>query len=150
MAGSGQFTRGGSGARYVDPYVHVSASSVRIGTDFLMRFPSERVQFRLREALVLDMKPHGETKPAALAWANADIRRHATVGRVLFVLLSHVIESAPKACGVSGREKMLRRGRVRFPWPTHRLWHRKICANRTVACLRMAIATTGRRCRSSE
>ena len=70
MAGSGQFTRGRSGALHVDPYIYVSAGSVRIGTDFLMRFPSERVQFRLREALVLDIKSDRKTEPAAVAWTS--------------------------------------------------------------------------------
>jgi hypothetical protein len=69
-----------------------------------MRFSGERVQFCLREALVLDMKLHSKTESAAVAWADTDIRRDTSVGGVLLVLLGDVIESPTEAGGVSGRE----------------------------------------------
>jgi hypothetical protein len=82
--------------------VDISASGVRIGTDLFVGFPSERVQLRLRKVFVFNMKLHSKTKPAKVAWANADIRSNASVGGVLLVLLGDVIESTPEAGGVSG------------------------------------------------
>jgi hypothetical protein len=86
--------------------VDISASGVRIGTDLFVGFPSERVQLRLRKVFVFNMKLHSKTKPATVAWANADIRSNASVGGVLLVLLGDVIESTPEAGGVSGRKSL--------------------------------------------
>jgi hypothetical protein len=54
----------------LDLDVDISASRVRIGTDFFMRFPGERAQFCLREAL---LKFHRKTKSAAVARTDTDI-----------------------------------------------------------------------------
>src|SRR5262249_34960619 len=119
---------------------------MRIGTDLLMGFPGECIEVRLKETFVLDMKSYGETEPTAFARADAYVGRNLCMAGVLCLLLGDVMEGAPKAGGISSRKKMLRRGRVWFSRPAHRLWDRKIRADRTVARFSMTVPSAGRRC----
>ena len=95
----------------------VAAGGVRGGAYPFVRLRRESGEFRLREALVLDVDLHGESKSTALARSDADFAGNGGLPRSLVILFSDEVECPAEAGRVAGGEEMFGSGGVRLPGP---------------------------------
>src|SRR5882724_10398398 len=113
--------------------VDIAACGMRIRADLFVRFPDERGELGLCDALVLDAHLHREAETASFARTYRHGAGHLCPGRVLLLLLGDEIERAAEAGRVAGGEQVLGRCRSGLAWPAHFLRYRKVGLYQTVA-----------------
>jgi hypothetical protein len=93
-------------AGHLECHIDVAARRMRVGTDFLVRFPHEHGEIGLSNALILDVHLHREPKTTVLA--HADRCRACYLGRrcVFLLLLGDEIERAAEAGGIACVEQV--------------------------------------------
>src|SRR5260370_4386341 len=106
---------------------------MRVGTDFLVRFPHERGELGLRNAFILDAHLHRKPEPAASPRAYRHPAGYLGPRRVFLLLLGDEIERAAEAGCVASGEQVLGGPRSRLPWPAPCFRHRKVALNHTAA-----------------
>src|SRR5260370_3606836 len=120
-------------ADHIERDIHVAARRMRVGTDFLVRFPHERGELGLRNAFILAAPVRRKPEPAASPRAYRHPAGYLGPRRVFLLLLGDEIERAAEAGCVASGEQVLGGRRSGLAWPAHCFRYRKVGLNHTVA-----------------
>src|SRR5712692_3596489 len=120
--------------------VDVAARGMRVGADLFVRFPGERDELGLRNALVLDAHLHREAETAGFARADRHGAGDLGVGGVALLPPCDEVERPAKAGRIACGEQMLRRGRARLARAAHFFGQRQVGLDDAVAGFRMTVA----------